>query len=143
MLLHLVGCLYYLYQWCTVKQISNSEVFCICCPTNYVNFHNSYVGLHSYTSAYSNFIFPDTNNKYVILQTHIIYLYPNYLARNCINVSPSSAVTGTRNKNTAMISLNINILSILEKVSNLFVYRMALLSIPRLNKHFIIIPIFT
>ena len=23
LLLHLVGCLYYLYQWCTVKQISN------------------------------------------------------------------------------------------------------------------------
>jgi len=26
LLLHLVGCLYYLYQWCTVKQISNSPI---------------------------------------------------------------------------------------------------------------------
>jgi len=26
LLLQLVGCLYYLYQWCTVKQISNFEV---------------------------------------------------------------------------------------------------------------------
>ena len=25
--LHLVGCLYYLYQWCTVKQISDSEIY--------------------------------------------------------------------------------------------------------------------
>ena len=25
--LHLVGCLYYLYQWCTVKQISNNEIY--------------------------------------------------------------------------------------------------------------------
>ena len=24
---HLVGCLYYLYQWCTVKQISNNEIY--------------------------------------------------------------------------------------------------------------------
>ena len=24
---HLVGCLYYLYQWCTVKQISDNEVY--------------------------------------------------------------------------------------------------------------------
>ena len=27
LLLHLVGCLYYLYQWCTVKQISNNETY--------------------------------------------------------------------------------------------------------------------
>ena len=26
LLLHLVGCLYYLYQWCTVKQISDNEI---------------------------------------------------------------------------------------------------------------------
>jgi len=26
-LLHLVGCLYYLYQWCTVKQISHNEIY--------------------------------------------------------------------------------------------------------------------
>ena len=26
LLLHLVGCLYYLYQWCTVKQVSDNEV---------------------------------------------------------------------------------------------------------------------
>ena len=26
-LLHLVGCLYYLYQWCTVKQISDNEIY--------------------------------------------------------------------------------------------------------------------
>ena len=26
LLLHLVGCLYYLYQWCTVKQISDNEM---------------------------------------------------------------------------------------------------------------------
>ena len=26
LLLHLVGCLYYLYQWCTVKQISDNEL---------------------------------------------------------------------------------------------------------------------
>jgi len=26
-LLHLVGCLYYLYQWCTVKQISVNEIY--------------------------------------------------------------------------------------------------------------------
>ena len=25
--MHLVGCLYYLYQWCTVKQISNNEIY--------------------------------------------------------------------------------------------------------------------
>ena len=25
--LHLVGCLYYLYQWCTVKQISDDEMY--------------------------------------------------------------------------------------------------------------------
>jgi len=25
LLLHRVGCLYYLYQWCTVKQISDNE----------------------------------------------------------------------------------------------------------------------
>jgi len=25
LLLHLVGCLYYLYQWCTVKQIYNKS----------------------------------------------------------------------------------------------------------------------
>ena len=24
---HLVGCLYYLYQWCTVKQISDNEIY--------------------------------------------------------------------------------------------------------------------
>ena len=27
LLLHLVGCIYYLYQWCTVKQISNNEIY--------------------------------------------------------------------------------------------------------------------
>ena len=27
LLLHLVGCLYYLYKRCTVKQISNSEIY--------------------------------------------------------------------------------------------------------------------
>ena len=25
--LHLVGCLYYLYQWCTVKQISDNKIY--------------------------------------------------------------------------------------------------------------------
>ena len=25
--LHLVGCLYYLYQWCTIKQISDNEIY--------------------------------------------------------------------------------------------------------------------
>ena len=27
LLLHLVGCLYYLYQWCTVKKISDNEIY--------------------------------------------------------------------------------------------------------------------
>ena len=27
LLFHLVGCLYYLYQWCTVKQISDNEIY--------------------------------------------------------------------------------------------------------------------
>ena len=27
LLLHLVGCLYYLYQWCTVKQITDNEIY--------------------------------------------------------------------------------------------------------------------
>jgi len=27
LLLHLVCCLYYLYQWCTVKQISDNEIY--------------------------------------------------------------------------------------------------------------------
>ena len=27
LLLHLVSCLYYLYQWCTVKQISDNEIY--------------------------------------------------------------------------------------------------------------------
>ena len=27
LLLHLVGCLNYLYQWCTVKQISDNEIY--------------------------------------------------------------------------------------------------------------------
>ena len=27
LLLHLVGCLYYLYKWCTVKQISENEIY--------------------------------------------------------------------------------------------------------------------
>ena len=27
LLLHLVGCLYYLYQWCMVKQISDNETY--------------------------------------------------------------------------------------------------------------------
>ena len=27
LLLHLVGCLYYLYQWCTVKKISANEIY--------------------------------------------------------------------------------------------------------------------
>jgi len=26
-LLHLVGCLYYLYQCCTIKQISDNEIY--------------------------------------------------------------------------------------------------------------------
>ena len=26
-MLHLVGCLYYLHQWCTVKQISDNEIY--------------------------------------------------------------------------------------------------------------------
>ena len=26
-MLHLVGCLYYLYQWCTVKQLSDNEMY--------------------------------------------------------------------------------------------------------------------
>ena len=25
--MHLIGCLYYLYQWCTVKQISDNEIY--------------------------------------------------------------------------------------------------------------------
>ena len=25
--MHLVGCLYYFYQWCTVKQISDNEIY--------------------------------------------------------------------------------------------------------------------
>ena len=28
LLLHIVGCLYYLYQSCTVKQISDKEIIC-------------------------------------------------------------------------------------------------------------------
>jgi hypothetical protein len=28
-------------------RVNAIEVFCNCCPTNYVYFHNSYVGLHS------------------------------------------------------------------------------------------------
>ena len=27
LLLHLVGCLYYLYQWCLVKQISDNDIY--------------------------------------------------------------------------------------------------------------------
>jgi hypothetical protein len=27
LMLHLVGCLYYLYQWCTLKQISDNEIY--------------------------------------------------------------------------------------------------------------------
>ena len=27
LLLHLVGCLHYLYQWCMVKQISDNEIY--------------------------------------------------------------------------------------------------------------------
>ena len=27
LLLHLVGCLYYLYQWCMVKKISDNEIY--------------------------------------------------------------------------------------------------------------------
>ena len=27
LLLHLVGCLYYLYQWCTVKQLADNEIY--------------------------------------------------------------------------------------------------------------------
>ena len=27
LLLHLFGCLYYLYEWCTVKQISDNEIY--------------------------------------------------------------------------------------------------------------------
>ena len=27
LLLHLVGCLYYLYQWCRVKEISDNEIY--------------------------------------------------------------------------------------------------------------------
>ena len=27
LLLHLVGCLYYLYQWCTIKKISDNEIY--------------------------------------------------------------------------------------------------------------------
>ena len=27
LLLHLVGCLYYFYQWCTLKQISDNEIY--------------------------------------------------------------------------------------------------------------------
>jgi len=27
LLLHLVGCLYYLHQWCTVKLISDNEIY--------------------------------------------------------------------------------------------------------------------
>ena len=27
LLLHLVGCLYYLYQWCTVKQVSDNKIY--------------------------------------------------------------------------------------------------------------------
>jgi len=27
LLLHLVGSLYYLYQWCTVKQITGNEIY--------------------------------------------------------------------------------------------------------------------
>ena len=27
LLLHLVGCLYYLYQWCTIKQIPDNEIY--------------------------------------------------------------------------------------------------------------------
>jgi hypothetical protein len=27
LLLHLVGCLYYLYQWCTVKKISDNSIY--------------------------------------------------------------------------------------------------------------------
>lgn len=79
----------------------------------------------------------------MILQTHIMYFYPNYLAWNRINVSPSSAVTGTRYNKRAMISLNINILSLPEHVSNWLVHRKALLTIPRLHNHPIIIPILT
>ena len=26
-MLHLVGCLYYLYQWCTVKHLSDNEIY--------------------------------------------------------------------------------------------------------------------
>jgi len=48
---------------------------------------------------------------------HIMYFYSNYLAWKCINVSPSSAVTGTGYNKTAMISLNINILFLPENVS--------------------------
>ena len=27
LLLHVVGCLYYLYQWCTVKQMTDNEIY--------------------------------------------------------------------------------------------------------------------
>ena len=30
LLLRLVGCVYYLYQWCTVKQISDNEIYKKC-----------------------------------------------------------------------------------------------------------------
>jgi len=33
LLLHLVGCLYYLYPWCTVKHISGNEIHLL---TNYI-----------------------------------------------------------------------------------------------------------
>ena len=35
LLLHLFGCLYYLYQWCTVKQISDNEI-CLLIKYKYI-----------------------------------------------------------------------------------------------------------
>ena len=55
LLLHLVGCLYYLYQWCTVKQISKInrlvlivEALCVLCEVRTVSVCVMWVNLSFY-----------------------------------------------------------------------------------------------
>ena len=98
LLLNLVGCLYYLYQWCTVKQISDNEIHLLIkyiksvlwrvakrlsciedAPWLKVNFHNVWFCILMYVSCILYSLLCRPTNAQHIYVYNIINIYVLHL----------------------------------------------------------------
>ena len=66
--LHLVGCLYYLYQWCTVKQISDNETYLLIKFIKSILWNVARVGVYKKPSQFLCILLISLNSRHLKLK---------------------------------------------------------------------------